>query len=221
MENKRIDLHMHSLFSDGELLPSELVRRAFVLDHEVIAITDHIDYSNVEDIVDVQEAIDDVNENWDIQAILGAEITHVPLESIDSLGKRAKELGAKIVVVHGETLNEPVLEGTNFAAVNSKYVDILAHPGIITLEEAEIAKKNGIFLEISGRKGHCLANGHVANIAREVGCNLLINSDAHAPGDLMDQDRAYKVGIGAGLSNEECLTALTHNPKELIKRNVK
>ena len=220
MKNKRIDLHTHSLFSDGELLPSEMARRAFVLGHETIAITDHIDYSNVEDIISVQEAIDDINENWDIQVILGAEITHVPMESIDGLGKRAKELGAKIVVVHGETLNEPVLEGTNFAAVNSKYVDILAHPGLITPEEAEIAKKNGIFLEISGRKGHCLSNGHVANIAREIGCDLLINSDSHAPGDLMDFDKAYKVGIGAGLSHEECLTALIDNPKKLIKRNL-
>lgn len=212
---------MHSLFSDGELLPSELARRAFVLGHDTIAITDHIDYSNIEYITNVQEAIDDINENWDIQVILGAEITHVPTESVDNLGKRAKKLGAKIVVVHGETLNEPVLEGTNFAAVNSKYVDILAHPGLITFEEAEIAKKNGIYLEISGRKGHCLGNGHVANVAREIGCNLLINSDSHAPGDLMDFDKAYKVGLGAGLSDTECLTALITNPQELIKRNLK
>ena len=45
--NKRIDLHMHSLFSDGELLPSELARRALKLNHEAIAITDHVDYSNI------------------------------------------------------------------------------------------------------------------------------------------------------------------------------
>lgn len=32
-ENKRIDLHTHSIFSDGELLPSELARRADVLGH--------------------------------------------------------------------------------------------------------------------------------------------------------------------------------------------
>ncbi|WP_409199417.1 histidinol phosphate phosphatase domain-containing protein [Methanobrevibacter sp. DSM 116169] len=220
MEKKRIDLHMHSIFSDGELLPSELARRAIVLNHEAIAITDHIDYSNVEDIADIQEAIDDVNKNWDIQVILGAEITHVPTESIDPLAKKAKELGAKIVVVHGETLNEPVLEGTNLAAVKSEHVDVLAHPGLITHDEAKIAKENGIYLEISGRKGHCLANGHVAKIAKELDCNLLINSDSHAPGDLMDFDKAYKVGIGAGLTNEETLKALTQNPKDLIKRSL-
>ena len=57
--NKRIDLHMHSLFSDGELLPSELARRALKLNHEVIAITDHVDWYNVDNIPSIQDAIDD------------------------------------------------------------------------------------------------------------------------------------------------------------------
>ena len=151
---KRIDLHMHSLFSDGELLPSELARRALKLNHEVIAITDHVDWSNVETIPAIQDAIDDINANWDITVVLGAEVTHAPCESIDGIAKRAKDLGAKIVVVHGETLNEPVTPGTNRAAVESKHVDILGHPGLITREEAEIALENDIYLEISARQGH-------------------------------------------------------------------
>ena len=99
MTHKRIDLHMHSLFSDGELLPSELARRALVLDHEVIAITDHVDYSNIHTIPEISEAIDDINSNWDITVVLGAEITHAPVESIPSLADKDRELGAKIVVV--------------------------------------------------------------------------------------------------------------------------
>ena len=120
MNYKRIDLHMHSLFSDGELLPSELARRALVLGHEAIAITDHVDYSNINTIPEISAAIDDINNNWDITVVLGAEITHAPVESIPDLADKARELGAKIVVVHGETLNEPVVEGTNFAAVKKK-----------------------------------------------------------------------------------------------------
>ena len=30
---KRYDFHSHTIFSDGELIPSELVRRAKTLDH--------------------------------------------------------------------------------------------------------------------------------------------------------------------------------------------
>ncbi len=215
--NRRIDLHMHSLFSDGELLPSELARRALKLNHEVIAITDHVDYSNVEEIPKIQSAIDDVNSNWDITVVLGAEVTHAPTESIDGIAKRAKELGAKIVVVHGETLNEPVTPGTNLAAVKSKYVDILGHPGLITREEAEIALKNDIYLEISARSGHCLGNGHVANMAREVGNKLLVDTDTHSPYNLITFEKSYEIARGAGLSDEEAMKALVDNPRELLK----
>ena len=208
---------MHSLFSDGELLPSELARRAANLNHEVIAITDHVDYSNVEQIPQIQKAIDDINANWNIKVVLGAEVTHVPAESIDGVAKKAKDLGAQIVVVHGETLNEPVIEGTNYAAVNSEYVDILGHPGLITYEEAQIAKENGIYLEISARSGHCLGNGHVANIASEVGNKLLVNTDTHSPDNLITFEKSYEIALGAGLSKKEAMAAIVDNPRELLK----
>ena len=208
---------MHSLFSDGELLPSELARRAANLNHEVIAITDHVDYSNVEQIPQIQKAIDDINAKWNIKVVLGAEVTHVPTESIDGVAKKAKDLGAQIVVVHGETLNEPVIEGTNYAAVNSEYVDILGHPGLITYEEAQIAKENGIYLEISARSGHCLGNGHVANIASEVGNKLLVNTDTHSPDNLITFEKSYEIALGAGLSKKEAMAAIVDNPRELLK----
>ena len=212
--NKRIDLHMHSLFSDGELLPSELARRALKLNHEAIAITDHVDYSNVDEIPKIQSAIDDINSNWDITVVLGAEVTHAPTESIDGIAKRAKDLGAKIVVVHGETLNEPVTPGT---AVKSEHVDILGHPGLITREEAELALENDIYLEISARSGHCLGNGHVANIAREVGNKLLVDTDTHSPDNLITFEKSYEIARGAGLSDEEAMKAIVDNPRELLK----
>ena len=217
MSSKRIDLHMHTLFSDGELLPSELARRAQVLNHKTIAITDHIDYSNVNGITAIKNAINDINENWNINIILGAEITHVPTESINDLAKKARELGAKIIVVHGETLSEPVTLGTNHAAVQSD-IDILAHPGLITREDVKIAKQNNITLEISARKGHCLANGHVAKLATEIGTNLVINTDTHAPEDIITYEQAYNIGLGAGLNKKQVETALKDNPEKIIKR---
>ena len=46
-----IDLHTHSIFSDGELIPSELVRRARIKGYRAIAITDHGDASNLDFII--------------------------------------------------------------------------------------------------------------------------------------------------------------------------
>ncbi|MDI9615233.1 histidinol phosphate phosphatase domain-containing protein [Methanothermobacter sp.] len=215
----RIDLHTHSLLSDGELLPSELARRACVLGHEAIAITDHIDASNINTITSLIDAVEDIGDNWDIRVIPGAEITHAPVEIIEKLAVRARRLGAEIIVVHGETIVEPVIPGTNHAAVSCPEVDILAHPGLITVDDAELARENGVTLEISARKGHCLGNGHVASVAREVGVPVVIDTDTHAPGDLLDYDMARRVGLGAGLDESEVEEALVKNPKKLLKGN--
>lgn len=215
---KRIDLHTHSIFSDGELLPSEIARRAQVLEHEAVAITDHVDASNIDCVGKIINTVNDIRDNWDIQIIPGAEITHAPLEIIDKLALEARNMGAEIIVVHGETLVEPVLEGTNYYAVNCKEVDILAHPGLITVEEVEIARENDIALEISSRKGHCLANGHVAKIALEIGANLVMDTDTHAPSDLISYETAFKILIGAGVPEKYIEKILRDNPKKIINK---
>ncbi|MDR0911724.1 MAG: histidinol phosphate phosphatase domain-containing protein [Methanobrevibacter sp.] len=215
--NKRIDLHTHSLFSDGELLPSELARRAEVLGHSTIAITDHVDMSKLDIINKIVKAAEDVNDNWNIKVITGVEITHVPTQSIAKIAKKSKDLGAEIVLVHGETLAEPVISGTNLAAIECEYVDVLAHPGIINEKELELAVNNDIYLELSGRKGHSLSNGHIANLGLKYGANFLINSDGHAPEDLMNYETGKNVGLGAGLNEKETEKALMDNPKKLLK----
>jgi len=43
----------------------------------------------------------------------------------------------------------------------------------------------------------------VAEVARAAKARLVINSDAHAPGDFMTAGHARRVGMGAGLSGEE------------------
>jgi putative hydrolase len=216
---KRIDLHVHSILSDGELLPSEIARRAQVMDHEAVAITDHVDASNIDCVGKIINTVNDIRDNWDIEIIPGAEITHAPVEVIDKLARDARKLGAEIIVVHGETLVEPVIEGTNYTALNSPEVDILAHPGLITAEEVEIARENEIALEISSRRGHSLANGHVAKLAMEIGANLVMDTDTHSPQDLISTDTASKILSGAGIPDKEHQEILRDNPKKILARH--
>lgn len=216
---KRIDLHVHSILSDGELLPSEIARRAHVLGHEAVAITDHVDASNIDCVGKVINAVNDIQDNWDINIIPGAEITHAPVEVIGKLAVQARRLGAEIIVVHGETIVEPVIEGTNFTALNCPEVDILAHPGLITAEEVQIARDNDIFLEISSRRGHSLSNGHVAKLALEIGANLVMDTDTHSPQDLISYETASKVLSGAGISDKELYKILRTNPKQILKKH--
>ena len=216
---KRIDLHVHSILSDGELLPSEIARRAQVLNHEAVAITDHVDASNIDCVGKVINAVNDIRDNWDIEIIPGAEITHAPVEVIDKLARQARKLGAEIVVVHGETIVEPVIEGTNFTALNCPEVDILAHPGLITVEEVEIARDNDIALEISSRRGHSLANGHVAKLALEIGADLVMDTDTHSPNDLISYETACNILRGAGIPDKELEKILRTNPKKILAKH--
>ena len=198
-----IDLHMHTLFSDGELLPSELIRRAKAKGHRAIAISDHADMSTLDWIIPrVITACEENNAERDILTLPAVEITHVPPALIAKHVKRARELGAKIVIVHGESPVEPVEPGTNLAAIMAG-VDILAHPGLIDDEAATLAAKNGVFLEITARKGHSLTNGHVARTALRCGAKLVLNTDTHSPGDLITLEFAKTVALGAGLSLED------------------
>ena len=204
-----IDLHMHSILSDGVLVPAELARRAEEIGCRFIAITDHVDQSNVGYVV---ESIVRFAENNDhgVKVFPGVEITHVSPGKIAGVVKAARAGGARIVLAHGETIVEPVKKGTNDAAIDAG-VDIIAHPGLMTPESAEKAASAGVALEISGRRGHALTNGHVARTAMEAGAALVFNTDSHAPGDLMDREMALKAVRGAGLSGEEAEAVLARS----------
>lgn len=212
-----IDLHTHTIFSDGELVPFELIRRAEAFGYTAIAITDHIDASNIDFIIPrIVQAAEKIKSLVSIKVLPGAEITHVPPELIPELVREARRLGAKIVVVHGETITEPVKTGTNTAAIKAG-ADILAHPGLITTEDLLLAKEKNISLEITSRKGHSLSNGYVAKEALRFGVHLCINTDAHSPADLITKETAKQILLAAGI-DENRIDSVFENSKSLIEK---
>ncbi len=206
-----IDLHTHTVFSDGELIPAELLRRAEAMGYRAIAITDHVDFTNLEHIIKSLLKVKEMDDAFSLKVIPGVEITHVPPRKIGRLSSIARELGAEIVVVHGETPVEPVSAGTNRAAIEAG-VDILAHPGFITIEDAEMARENDVKIEITSRLGHNITNGHVARIAKSAGATMIVNTDTHAPEDLITSSRAIEIAIGAGIPPEEAAQMVRDHP---------
>lgn len=212
------DYHSHTVFSDGDLIPSELVRRAAKLGNEGIALTDHVDFSNYDFILrSLLQAKKELKDDWEISVLIGVEITHVPPLKIDKLVKKAKRSGAEIIVVHGESIVEPVANGTNKAAVSNETVDILAHPGFITEDEVDLAKENDVLLEITARVGHSLTNGYVASLAKKMGAKVVIDTDTHSPNDLINDEMAMMVLMGAGFERDTAKHILDYG-KEYYKR---
>jgi len=215
-----IDFHTHTFNSDGELLISELARRSSVIGYEAVAITDHCDFSNIEELISSTLKVKSyIEKYYGIILLAGIEITHVPPEAIAELTGAARSLGAKIVVVHGETIVEPVAKGTNRAAIEAG-VDILAHPGLIDRRDVMLAKERGVALEITSRRGHSLTNGYVAKLATECGTRLIINSDSHNVSDLLTPEAAKKVLLGSALSESQAEVVLNNN-RELLREVTK
>lgn len=215
LDIQMIDLHTHTVFSDGALIPAELLRRARVAGYGAVALTDHVDFSNMELVLSNQRKLGGAyGAMAGIDVFFGVEVTHVVPGKLGDAISMARELGAEVVVVHGETVVEPVARGTNLAAIEAG-CDVLAHPGLITPEEARLAAERGVLLEVTTRKGHSLTNGHVVRTAREAGASVVINNDAHCPGDFVGREMRRAVGLGAGLSEEE-LTAAENAARRFV-----
>ena len=212
------DLHTHTFFSDGQLGPAELIRRASVVGYEGMAVCDHVDFSNVAPALERLHALLEAGADyWGVAVVPGVELTHCPAASIGKLVTRARELGAKLVLVHGETIVEPVEPGTNRAAIEAG-VDVLAHPGLVDIDDARLAAERGVYLEVTAKRGHSLTNGHVVNTARRVGARMVFGSDSHAPDDLPDIGHCRRVLAGAGLNEDEIDEVLTRTRETILTR---
>ncbi|MFH0921697.1 MAG: histidinol phosphate phosphatase domain-containing protein [Fibrobacterota bacterium] len=212
-----IDLHTHTQFSDGALNPAEHIRRAQVNGYTVVAITDHADASSIDIIIPaVRRFMDDNNRYNDTRALCGIELTHVLPEAIAELVLKSRALGADLVNVHGETIVEPVLAGTNMAAIDAG-VDILCHPGLITEDEMALAVEKGIYIELTSKRGHCYTNGYVYRLAKKHGARLLFNNDAHSQSDFVSEALATRILLGCGVAESD-IPGIFRNSQELADR---
>lgn len=212
-----IDLHTHTFFSDGVLSPSELIYRAKVNSYDTIALTDHGDYSNVDFIIPrILKVAKILTIQYNIKVLTGIELTYVPPNLIGELAKISRKLGAKIIVVHGESPVEPVPPGTNRAAIEAK-VDVLAHPGFIKEKDCQLANKNNVCLEITTRRGHCKGNVHVFKMANRFGAKLVLNTDSHSGTDLLDSVKIKKIFKELNMKNE-WYTRMECNSREIVRR---
>jgi histidinol phosphatase-like PHP family hydrolase len=212
-----IDLHTHTLFSDGELLPSEIVYRAKVKGYRAIALTDHGDASTFDFVIPrLRRVAAELERHYGLIVVPGVEITYVPPALIGRAVRKCRALGARLVVVHGETPAETVPPGTNNAAIRAR-ADILAHPGPISEDDVRLAVRNNVCLEITTRAGHNRTNRHVARLALRHGASLIMNTDSHAPENLLDAAKIRATLAMSGLPRTYYDAMLDNSTRVLTK----
>jgi histidinol phosphatase-like PHP family hydrolase len=191
---------------------------AETLEHRALALTDHI---SLEDPTPMLDRLNREAKAWEgsaFEPIVGVELTYIPPRQIAAAAREARRAGAEIVIAHGETIAENVAAGTNHAALESGLVDVLAHPGLLDPRDASLAKANSVVLEVSARRGHSLCNGHVVRLALEAGADVVVDSDAHDPSQLVRIDAARRIALGAGVPEARLNRVLFETPARLVKR---
>jgi histidinol phosphatase-like PHP family hydrolase len=192
--------------------------------YHAYAITDHArngdpGYRDV--VTAVRDEVERLAPQTPVHLFAGVEVTDFEPARIPQVAEEVRRAGAEVVVVHGECLVLDVATGTNAAAVRSPGVDILAHPGLLSEEDAEVAERHGIYVEISARHGADYANGHVYRVARRVGAPIIVNSDAHEEAGLLSHAKVAALVRGAGAPRSYLIKVQDEIATSLVNRLVR
>ena len=135
------------------------------------------DGSNFSRLADMAAQVRRLSLYANVEAWAGVELCHIPPALLPDAVREAREAGAALVLVHGESISDQVEQGTNFAAVEAG-ADIVAHPGLIDAEAASFAAEKGVALEFTSCPRHALTNAHTASMALRCGAMLVRGSAA-------------------------------------------
>lgn len=203
----RGDLQMHTQWSDGEKSIEEMARAAKARGYEYILITDHSQSLGVtngltpERLKQQRKEIDAVNAlGLGIRVLQGSEVEIKADGSLDYPDEVLALLDIVLASLHTSLRQEhDKVTQRALNAIRNPHVDIFAHPtGRLNFEagdpkkaregadldmEAVIAacKETGAILEINASPERLDLNDLNARRALDVGCLLVISTDAHNP----------------------------------------
>ena len=194
----RGDLQMHTTASDADSTLREMVEGAQALGYEYIAITDHSAYVGVvtgldaDDLMKQIEKIDQLNDELDdFRVLKGMEVDIMEDGSLDLPDEALENLDVVVGSIHtkfdlpGEQQTERIIR-----AMDNPHFNILGHPTgrhigkrppyDVDLERVMgAALERGCFLEINASPERLDLNDVYAKLAKEMGLNLVISTDAH------------------------------------------
>ena len=200
----RGDLHTHTDWSDGGFSIEAMVSAAEARGYDYYAITDHGEGPGVfgdialddEALTAQAEAIADVAEDASIEVLHGVEANIGADGSIVPEDAVLADLDIVVASPHAALDADPEAATERLvSAVEHPAVDILGHPtgrlinsrpGLAPNMEvvAEAAAREGVAIEVNANPARLDADGTAVRAAVDAGATIVVNTDAHAPGEL-------------------------------------
>ncbi|GBD10026.1 DNA polymerase/3'-5' exonuclease PolX [Candidatus Thermoflexus japonica] len=203
IEDLQGDLQVHSTWSDGQASIREMARAAKAKGYRYMLLTDHSQSLGVakgltpERLWEQRREIEAVNAELGdgFRVLHGAEVEIRADGSLDYPDEVLAALDLVVASVHTGLRQEREKVTARFlAAIRHPHVHIIAHPTGRLLGEREgadadweavlrAAAETGTLLEINANPARLDLPDVLARRALELGCKLVISTDAHSPGE--------------------------------------
>ena len=203
----RGDLHMHTDATDGHNTIRQMAEAALARGLAYIAITDHSKSLAMTNGLDDKRALAHIkrirevdaefaNEGKHIRIFPGIEVDILADGALDLADETLAEMDIVIASVHSH-FAQPIEETTErvLRAIENPYVRILGHPtGRLVLKREPFAihidqviqraAELGVAVEHNAHPARSDLNDLNLRLARQHGCKIVVDTDAHATGEL-------------------------------------
>ena len=233
-------LHFHTNYSDGKNRLEEMAGAAEELNFKYAAVNDHSKsayYANGMDEKRVIQQLGEVrkiNSKLKISLFAGIEVDIMANGDPDYNDEVLSGFDFVIASVHSRfNLEEKEMTQRIIRAVENPFVDVLAHPSgrqLLSRQPYKFDVKkvidacfdNQVAIEINSSPRRLDLEWRQVYYAREKGCLLSINPDAHTISEISYLVYGILMGRKAGLQPEEVINCLTLNKfKKFLNRKVK
>jgi putative hydrolase len=223
-EDYRGDVHSHTVWSDGRATMLEMAQGAQALGYSYLGVTDHspritvVRGLNAERLLAQSQEMAHVQKQVDGLTLLqGIEVDILEDGALDLPDAVLEILDVVVASPHVKLRQEPAaMTERMLRAVAHPHVDVIGHPtgrrpgareGATYDFEAVFkeAAQHGVALEIDCDPARMDLSPEQARLARDLGCNFVVSSDAHAPAELAYVPMAMWMARRAGIPRERIL----------------
>ncbi len=232
-------LHVHTHSTDGNNSLAEMSAQAAKAGFQYMGITDHSQtafYANgltEEDVENQIKEITELNKTADVKIIPGIESDILVDGELDYPEEFLPEFDLVISSVHSRfDMPEEEMTARMIKAVENPYTDILGHPSgrlLLSREAYNVDMKkvidacvaNDVAIEMNTNPLRMDLDWKYIYYAREKGCKIAINPDAHSEKAIYDLNYGITMCRKAGLMMDEVINYYgIRDFKKFLKRRV-